>query len=228
MTPLALDYITFTQYDKTYKNVSVLFKEQDLINTMGEVLEQNQKRQLRVAETEKYPHVTFFFSGGRENPFIGEERILAPSPKVATYDLQPSMSAEELTVQTIDYIQNKGTDFLVINYANPDMVGHTGVFSAVVEGIEKVDDCISRLIPVLQTQGFDILICADHGNAEFMVNPDGTPNTAHTTNLVPVILISQNTSLQIKDGKLADVCPTLLYLMDIVAPKEMDGEVLVG
>lgn len=227
MKAMPLYYITMTNYDATYKNVQILFGEQDLQMTLGEVIEKTEKTQLRVAETEKYPHVTFFFSGGRETPFIGEKRILVASPKVATYDLKPSMSAEEITGNTILEIEHSHPDLLVLNFANPDMVGHTGVFSAVVEAIETVDKCLERLVEVLQKEGYDILVTADHGNADFVVNDDGTPNTAHTTNLVPLILVTENKNIKLTQGKLADLAPTILYIMGIPKPEQMTGNILV-
>lgn len=227
MKTLPLYYVTMTNYDATYKNVNILFGEQDLQMTLGEVIEKTEKTQLRVAETEKYPHVTFFFSGGRETPFIGEKRILVASPKVATYDLKPSMSAEEITNDTILEIERSHPDLLVLNFANPDMVGHTGVFSAVVEAIETVDNCLSRLVAVLQKEGYEILVTADHGNADFVVNDDGTPNTAHTTNLVPLILVTENKNITLEQGKLADLASTILYLMGIQKPEQMTGNVLI-
>ncbi len=229
MSPLDLYYITMTPYDHTYKNVKILFPEQDLKMTLGEVIEKAGKTQLRIAETEKYPHVTFFFSGGRETPFAGENRIMVPSPKVATYDQQPSMSAAGVTDAAIHEMETAKPDLIVLNYANPDMVGHSGVFPAVVEALETIDACATRLIGSCLENGYDAIIISDHGNSEFMVNPDGSPNTAHTTNPVPMIYVSQsNSPAQIHPGRLADIAPTILSLMGIPAPAEMDGTVLIG
>ncbi len=228
MKKLDLNFITMTPYDKTYKNIKTLFDEKDLVMTLGEVMEKNHKTQLRCAETEKYPHVTFFFSGGRENLFEGENRILIPSPKVATYDLKPSMSAFELCDAAVAEIQKSSPDLLVLNFANPDMVGHTGVFKAVVEAIEVIDKCANKLVSCCLEQNYAVIIIADHGNADFMVNEDGSPNTAHSMNLVPVILIDKDHAWKIKDGKLADIAPTILKIMDIVQPAEMDGTPLIS
>jgi 2,3-bisphosphoglycerate-independent phosphoglycerate mutase len=207
--------------------MKVLFHEQDLKMTLGEVMEKEGKTQLRMAETEKYPHVTFFFSGGRELPFEGERRILAPSPKVATYDLQPEMSARPLAEAAVKDIQENQPDLLVLNFANPDMVGHTGVFSAVVKAIETVDDCARQVVEACLQQGYSIIVTADHGNADFIVNSDGSPNTAHTTNPVPAILVEKESRFRLRDGKLADLAPTILTLMGLPIPEEMTGEVLV-
>lgn len=228
MHPLQLHYITMTIYDHKYKGIKNLFDNQDLSMTIGEVFEQADLTQLRAAETEKYPHVTFFFSGGREVPFEGEKRVMAPSPKVATYDLKPSMSAAELTSEAIKEIKTNDFGLVVLNYANPDMVGHTGVFSAVVEAVETVDTCLEKLVNTLLEKDYSIIILADHGNADFMVNEDGTPNTAHTTNLVPVLLVSKENKGTIKDGKLADIAPTLLWLAGLDIPEKMGGEVLIS
>jgi 2,3-bisphosphoglycerate-independent phosphoglycerate mutase len=228
MHPLKLYYVTFTQYDATYKDVKILFEEPDLQMTLGEVVEKAGKTQLRSAETEKYPHVTFFFSGGREVPFEGEKRIMVPSPKVATYDLQPAMSAVELADAVAEEINKEKEDLLVLNFANPDMVGHTGVFEAVVSALETVDACAKKVIETSKANGYDIILIADHGNADFMVNPDGTPNTAHTTNPVPVVLISDKLKdKKLNNGRLADVAPTLLDLMGIEKPVQMTGHSLL-
>jgi len=216
-----IHYFTMTEYDKTYKDVNVLFHTNDLTNTLGEVLSKNGKTQLRAAETEKYPHVTFFFNGGREEPFQGEARVMTNSPKVATYDLQPEMSAPELTNKVIEHLKSKYPDFVCVNYANPDMVGHTGVFSAIEKACETVDTCTKDLVEMATQMNYEILIIADHGNADKAINADGSPNTAHTTNLVPVFLL--NSDKKIYDGKLADVAPTILSLIGIDQPQEMDG-----
>lgn len=226
MHTLPLYYVTMTNYDKTFKNVHVIYDKDNLVNTLGEVLEQNNKTQIRIAETEKYPHVTFFFSGGREKPFKGEQRILVNSPKVATYDLQPEMSAEEVTTSIISEIEKGDTDFICLNYANPDMVGHTGVYSAIVKAVEKIDNCAQRVVEAGLKNDYSFIIIADHGNADFAINDDGTPNTAHSTNLVPCILIDEDYK-EIKNGKLGDIAPTILKLMNITPPKEMDGLSLV-
>jgi len=228
MKALNLHYITLTEYDKTYKNVSVVFPDIELNHTLGEVLEANNKKQVRIAETEKYPHVTFFFSGGKETPFVGETRHMAPSPKVATYDLQPEMSAEQVCGFTLDEIAKNEADFMVVNFANPDMVGHTGVVAAEMIAIEKVDNCLGRVVEAALKNNYTLLVTADHGNGEYMINEeDGSPNTAHTTNDVPLILIEPNKKHTIKSGKLADLAPTTLALMGIAQPKEMDGVSLI-
>ncbi len=226
MHTIPLHYVTMTNYDNTFKGVHVMYDKENLTNTLGEVLEQHHKTQIRIAETEKYPHVTFFFSGGREEPFIGEKRILANSPKVPTYDLQPEMSAEEVTTKIIDEINNKQPDFICLNFANPDMVGHTGVYDAIVKAVEKVDNCTERIVNCGLENNYSFIIIADHGNADYAINPDGSPNTAHSTNLVPCILIDKDCA-QVKDGKLGDVAPTILKIMGINQPKEMTGSALI-
>jgi len=226
MSTLPLYYVTMTNYDKTFQNVHVMFDKDNLTNTLGEVLEKHHKTQIRIAETEKYPHVTFFFSGGREKPFTGEKRILINSPKIATYDLQPEMSAEEVTNSILAEIEKADTYFICLNFANPDMVGHTGVYDAIIKAVEKVDSCAERIVKLGTSKGYSFIIIADHGNADFAINEDGTPNTAHSTNLVPCILID-NDYKNIKDGKLADVAPTILKLLNIEPAKEMDGECLI-
>jgi 2,3-bisphosphoglycerate-independent phosphoglycerate mutase len=229
MHKLDLQYITMTRYDETFKNIEVLFENQDLAKTMGEVLADAGKTQVRIAETEKYPHVTFFFSGGRETAFDGERRIMLPSPKVPTYDLQPEMSAFGITDAIIKEIEQDPPDFICLNYANTDMVGHTGVFSAAIKAAEAVDKCVSRLVPELLAKEYAIIIIADHGNADYMTNADGSPNTAHTKNPVPCILVSsKDKAYHLKDGKLADIAPTLLHLMDIDVPAEMEGDILTN
>lgn len=227
MMPLNIDVVTMTSYDHTFNGVRVLFESADMTRTLGEVLSNLGKTQLRIAETEKYPHVTYFFSGGREVAFDGEARIMIPSPKVATYDLQPEMSAEGVTDAAIQHITEFRPDFVCLNYANPDMVGHTGVFAAAVRAIETVDKCLGRLLPVALSLDYGILIIADHGNADTMVNPDGSPHTSHTMNPVPVIYVSNHHAFGIHDGKLADLAPTILYLLRIDKPAIMDGEILL-
>lgn len=227
MHTLPIHYFTMTEYDKTFEKVGVLFDNQDLVNTLGEVLAANDKTQLRAAETEKYPHVTFFFNGGREEPFNGEQRVMANSPKVATYDLQPEMSALELTERVKAKIDEGKIDFMCVNFANPDMVGHTGVYNAVIKACETVDACTKELVEAGEKQDYSFIIIADHGNADKVINEDGTPNTAHTTNLVPIYILDRDVKT-VKDGKLADIAPTVLHLMGLKAPAEMDGEVLVN
>lgn len=226
MTPLNLHYVTMTAYDDTFKNVAVMFHKDNLTNTLGEVLEAHGKTQTRIAETEKYPHVTFFFSGGREAEFKGESRLLIPSPKVATYDLQPEMSAQGVADAICDEINTREPDFICLNFANPDMVGHTGVFDAVVKAVETVDRCTKQVVECGLRAGYAFIIIADHGNAEFMVNDDGSVNTAHTTNLVPCILVNSDYTT-IADGKLGDIAPTILKLMNIPIPAEMTGNTLI-
>jgi 2,3-bisphosphoglycerate-independent phosphoglycerate mutase len=227
MQKMPLDYVTMTSYDDQFENVRIVFEKDNLGQTLGEILSENGKTQLRIAETEKYPHVTFFFSGGREEPFPGEKRIMIPSPKVATYDLQPQMSAAEVTAAVVTEMQNSSVDFVCLNFANADMVGHTGVFSAAVLAVEAVDRCLGDVIKAAEIGGYEMIILADHGNADVMKNTDGTPNTAHTTNPVPCILVSDRKDLKLKKGRLADVAPTLLELMNISAPSVMNGISLI-
>jgi len=226
MKKIALHYTTLTKYDETFKNVQVIFENDNLVNTLGDILAQNNKKQIRIAETEKYPHVTFFFNGGREVPFEGETRIMASSPKVATYDLQPEMSANELTEKLLPEIYKGEADFICLNFANADMVGHTGIFSAVVKAVETVDSCVEKIVTAGLQNGYTLLVTADHGNADYMINEDGSPNTAHTLNLVPLFLVDQNWQGQLKSGKLGDIAPTILDLMGISIPSEMTGNVL--
>ena len=229
MQPLALHYVTLTQYDKTFRNVEVAFTSDNLRLTMGEVLEAAGKTQIRIAETEKYPHVTFFFSGGREALFAGEQRLLVPSPQdVATYDLKPEMSAPGITGKILPEITAGSADFICLNFANTDMVGHTGVWEAVVKAAETVDACVARIVPAALAAGYEIFLTADHGNADYMQNEDGTPNTAHSTNLVPLFLISNEFKGRLSPlGKLGDLAPTILHRMGVVPPAEMTGKVLV-
>lgn len=227
MEPLPLYYVTMTSYDETFSNVKVVFRKDDLNDTLGEVLEHNNKTQVRIAETEKYPHVTFFFSGGREREFIGEKRILIQSPKVATYDLKPEMSAGEVTAAICAELQTGWPDFVCLNFANPDMVGHTGVFNAVIKAVETVDHCLKTVVECGIANGYSFIILADHGNADFMINGDGSPNTAHTTNLVPCILIDKDLH-HIADGKLGDIAPSLLTMMNVPIPAVMTGQILVS
>ncbi|MEM1216832.1 MAG: 2,3-bisphosphoglycerate-independent phosphoglycerate mutase [Bacteroidota bacterium] len=229
MQPLNLRYLTMTQYDQSFQNVEVLFEKDNLQNTLGEVLSAAGKTQVRIAETEKYPHVTFFFNGGREEPFEQEERILIPSPKeVNTYDEKPAMSAPEITEAILNSIEDQQPDFICLNFANTDMVGHTGDFQAAVAAAETVDECLGRLVRAAEQQQYELLVIADHGNADFMVNADGSPHTAHTLNPVPVIYVHQRPGQwQIRTGKLGDVAPTLLWMYGLEAPAEMDGQVLI-
>jgi 2,3-bisphosphoglycerate-independent phosphoglycerate mutase len=226
MHKLRLYYVTMTNYDHTFKNVQVVYGKDDLAMTLGEVLEKNRKKQIRIAETEKYPHVTFFFSGGREREFEGEKRILVPSPKVATYDLQPEMSAFALTDAILPELENATSDFICLNFANADMVGHTGDYNAVIKAVETVDSCTKRVVETGLKSHYSFIIIADHGNSDYMINEDGSPNTAHTTNPVPCILIDPDYK-KIKNGKLADIAPTILKLMEIPVPKEMNGDPLI-
>jgi len=228
MKKLPLHYLTLTNYDDSFQNVQVMFDKDNLENTLGEIVSKAGKKQIRIAETEKYPHVTFFFSGGREEAFEGESRIMCPSPKVATYDLKPEMSANDIKDKIIPELEKGSADFICLNFANPDMVGHTGVFSAAVTAVETVDKCNEAVTEIARKNGYAVIIIADHGNADIMVNEDGTPNTAHTTNLVPCILVDDSkTYSKIKDGKLGDLAPTILTLMGIAIPKEMTGTILV-
>ncbi len=227
MKKLNINYTTMAEYDKTFANVNVIFETDNLINTLGEVLAANGKQQVRMAETEKYPHVTFFFSGGREVPFQGERRIMVPSPKVATYDLQPEMSAYPLTDAAVAEIETKVADFICLNYANADMVGHTGIWQAVIKAVETVDTCVNRLVTTALANGYTIFLTADHGNADHMINDDGTPNTQHSLNLVPFFIIDNNWKENITPGKLGDLAPTILTMMNLAIPKEMSGSVLI-
>lgn len=220
-------FTTLTEYDKSFTNVHVVFQTDNLNNTIGEVLAANHRKQIRIAETEKYPHVTFFFSGGREIPFEGESRILIPSPKVATYDLQPEMGAVEITDLIIPEIENKTADFICLNYANADMVGHTGFFSAVVKAVETVDKCMKRLVSAALKSDYAVFIIADHGNADYMINEDGSPNTQHSLNLVPFFIVDNEFKGTINAGKLGDLAPTILTMMNIPIPKEMSGNILI-
>jgi 2,3-bisphosphoglycerate-independent phosphoglycerate mutase len=220
-------YTTMAEYDKTFSNVNVIFETDNLVNTLGEILAANGKQQVRMAETEKYPHVTFFFSGGREVPFVGERRIMVPSPKVATYDLQPEMSAYPLTDAAVAEIETKVADFICLNFANADMVGHTGIWQAVIKAVETVDICVNKLVTTALANGYTIFLTADHGNADYMINDDGTPNTQHSLNLVPFFIISNEWKGNIKPGKLGDLGPTILTMMNLAVPKQMSGNILI-
>jgi len=227
MHKLNLHYVTMTSYDATFKNVHVVFEKDNLKNTLGEVLSKLDKTQVRIAETEKYPHVTFFFSGGREDSFTGESRILVNSPKVATYDLQPEMSALEIRDRIMEHIEKETPNFICLNFANPDMVGHTGVYDAIIKAVETVDSCLQSVVEKGLDCGYEFLVIADHGNADYALNPDGSPNTAHSLNPVPVILVSREKGLTLKSGILADVAPTILRRLGIASPIEMTGHSLV-
>ncbi len=226
MHKLNLYYVTMTNYDDAYKGIHVVYDKENIKETLGEVLEKAGKKQIRIAETEKYPHVTFFFNGGREVPFDGEQRLLCPSPKVATYDMQPEMSAYEIRDTIIPELQKGEVDFVCLNFANPDMVGHTGDMQAAIKACETVDECAKAVITVAKENGYSTIVIADHGNCETMVNPDGSPNTAHTTNPVPLILVDDDIK-QIKDGVLGDIAPTILKMMGIEQPELMTREALV-
>lgn len=227
MHKLNLHYTTMTEYDASFQGVNVVFSTDNLNNTLGEVLEANKKTQIRIAETEKYPHVTFFFSGGREKPFEGEERILVSSPKVATYDLQPEMSAFEVTGAIVSEIEKGKVDFICLNYANADMVGHTGVWEAAIKAVETVDQCVQKVVTSALEKGYTVFLTADHGNADYMINEDGTPNTAHTLNPVPFFILDKEWRGSIAPGKLGDIAPTILTVMGLPIPKEMTGDVLI-
>ncbi|MCF8320781.1 MAG: 2,3-bisphosphoglycerate-independent phosphoglycerate mutase [Flavobacterium sp.] len=226
MHKLNLYYVTLTNYDETYQNVKVVYNKDNITETLGEVLEKAHKTQIRIAETEKYPHVTFFFSGGREEPFIGESRILKNSPKVATYDLQPEMSAFELAEALVPEIEKGEVDFVCLNFANGDMVGHTGVMSAAIKACEAVDQCVEKVITAALANNYTTIVIADHGNCETMINPDGSPNTAHTTNPVPIILVDKDLN-KIENGVLGDIAPTILELMGVIKPDVMTGHSLL-
>ena len=228
MFKMELHYITMSMYDHSWTNIGVLFEKDDLSKTLGEILEANNLKQIRIAETEKYPHVTFFFSGGREKEFEGEKRIMIPSPKVATYDLQPEMSAYIVKDAIVAELNKKETDFICLNFANADMVGHTGIFSAAIKACEAVDTCVGEVVDAALNNNYDVILTADHGNSDNEINEDGTPNTQHSTNPVPVFYISnENRFTSIKDGKLGDIAPTLLNIMGLNIPPEMSGEILV-
>ena len=226
MKKLDLYYVTMTNYDENFKGLHVVFNKDNITETLGEVLEKNNKTQIRIAETEKYPHVTFFFSGGRETPFKGECRILKNSPKVATYDLKPEMSAFELTDALVPELKKGDVDFVCLNFANGDMVGHTGSMPAAIKACEAVDTCVEKVVTTAIENGYTTLLIADHGNCETMINPDGSPNTAHTTNPVPIILIDKDLK-QIKNGVLGDLAPTILKLIGIEKPIVMTQESLI-
>jgi 2,3-bisphosphoglycerate-independent phosphoglycerate mutase len=229
MHPLKLQYYTLTQYDETFEIAGVVFTNDNLTRTLGEVVADAGLIQLRAAETEKYPHVTFFFSGGREEIFPGELRWMEASPKVATYDLQPEMSAIPLVENVIRIIQEKQPDFVCLNFANPDMVGHTGVYDAIIKAVETVDACLGKLVGICTDLDYEMIIIADHGNADYAENADGSPNTAHSTNPVPIWWVTEEENADINSGKLADVAPSILKIMGLEQPSEMTGtNLLVG
>ena len=222
-----LQYYCMTPYDASFTGVHILFDKENVQNTLGEYLSALGKKQLHIAETEKYAHVTFFFNGGREAPFDGEDRILVPSPKVATYDLKPEMSAFEVKDKLVEAINTQKYDFIVVNYANGDMVGHTGVYSAIETAVKAVDACVKDTVEAAKANDYEVIIIADHGNADYAINPDGSPNTAHSLNPVPCVYVTANTDAKVENGILADVAPTLLHIMDIPQPAEMNGKCLI-
>lgn len=226
MHKLDLYYVTMTNYDESFKGIKIIFNKENIKDTLGEILAKNGKKQIRIAETEKYPHVTFFFNGGREEPFDGEKRILCPSPKVATYDLQPEMSAYDIRDAIVPELQKGEADFVCLNFANPDMVGHTGVMEAAIKACETVDECAKDVITAGLENGYSTIVIADHGNCDTMVNPDGSPNTAHTTNPVPLILVD-NDIKEVKSGVLGDIAPTILKLLEVPQPELMTQKPLV-
>ncbi len=227
MKKMKLHVYTMSSYDATFQDLSVIFEKDNLTNTLGEVLSKMERTQVRIAETEKYPHVTFFFSGGREKTFEGERRLLAHSPKVATYDLKPEMSAYDVRDMIVNDMISEKPNFFCLNFANPDMVGHTGVYEAIVKAVETVDSCLKDVVEAGQKLGYEFLVIADHGNADYALNPDGSPNTAHSLNPVPVVLVTED-DLHLNDGILADVAPTILHRMNIASPLEMTGKSLVS
>ncbi|MCK4465055.1 MAG: phosphoglycerate mutase (2,3-diphosphoglycerate-independent), partial [Bacteroidales bacterium] len=226
MKTIPLYYLTLARYDDTFKNIRIIYDKENVSNTLGEILSKAGKKQIRIAETEKYAHVTFFFSGGREEKFENENRILIPSPKVPTYDMQPEMSAYLVEDAIVKELKKQEADFVCLNFANCDMVGHTGIYEAIVKAVETVDECVGEVVKTAKENNYTALIIADHGNADNAVNPDGTPNTAHSLNPVPCILVSDKYE-NIKNGILADVAPTILTLMDMPVPEEMTGNILI-
>jgi len=226
MSTLNLHFTTLTNYDSSYQKVNVIYDKANIKNTLGEVLEQNNKTQIRISETEKYPHVTFFFSGGREKEFIGEKRLMINSPKVATYDLQPEMSAPEVTETIVAELEKGETDFVCLNFANPDMVGHTGDYNAIKKAVETIDNCTKQVVESGLKNDYAFIIIADHGNADLALNSDGTPNTAHSTNLVPCFALNTGFN-NIQNGKLGDIAPTILKIMEVETPIEMTGIILI-
>lgn len=227
MKPLNLELLTMTSYDDSFSNVKVVFEKDNLKDTLGEVIEASGKSQVRIAETEKYPHVTFFFSGGRELEFNNEKRILINSPKVATYDMQPEMSAPEVTEKIVDELKSHQPDFFCLNFANPDMVGHTGVYEAIIKAVETVDSSLGKVVQTALSNEYELLVIADHGNADFAINQDGTPNTAHSLNPVPLVFVTKEGGIRLSSGILADVAPTILSRMGITQPTAMSGKSLI-
>ena len=222
-----LQYYCMTPYDASFEGVHILFPKENVTNTLGEYLAANGKRQLHTAETEKYAHVTFFFNGGRETPYEGEDRILVPSPKVATYDLKPEMSAYEVKDKLVGAINTQEYDFIVVNFANGDMVGHTGIYNAIAKAVHAIDNCVKEVVETAKANDYETIIIADHGNADHALNEDGTPNTAHSLNPVPFIYVTDNNSATVKDGRLADVAPSILHIMGLEQPADMTGENLI-
>ena len=222
-----LQYFCMTPYDASFTGVNILFPKENVTNTLGEYLSAQGKRQLHTAETEKYAHVTFFFNGGRETPYEGEDRILVPSPKVATYDLKPEMSAYEVKDKLVGAINTQEYDFIVVNFANGDMVGHTGIYNAIAKAVHAIDNCVKDVVETAKANDYEVIIIADHGNADNAINEDETPNTAHSLNPVPFIYVTNNNSATVKDGRLADVAPSILHIMGLEKPEEMTGENLI-
>jgi 2,3-bisphosphoglycerate-independent phosphoglycerate mutase len=222
-----LQYFCMTPYDASFTGVNILFPKENVMNTLGEYLSANGKRQLHTAETEKYAHVTFFFNGGRETPYEGEDRILVPSPKVATYDLKPEMSAYEVKDKLVGAIKTQEYDFIVVNFANGDMVGHTGIYNAIAKAVHAIDNCVKEVVETAKANDYETIIIADHGNADHALNEDGTPNTAHSLNPVPFIYVTDNNSATVKDGRLADVAPSILHILGMEQPADMTGENLI-
>ena len=222
-----LQYYCMTPYDASFKGVHILFNKENVQNTLGEYLANNGKTQLHIAETEKYAHVTFFFNGGRETPYENEDRILVPSPKVATYDLKPEMSAYEVKDKLVEAIGTQKYDFIVVNYANGDMVGHTGIYEAIEKAVVAIDNCVKDTVEAAKANGYEVIIIADHGNADHALNADGTPNTAHSLNPVPFVYVTENKAAQVENGVLADVAPSILHILGMAQPAEMTGKDLI-
>ena len=222
-----LQYYCMTPYDSSFTGVHILFNKENVMNTLGEVVSKSGMKQLHIAETEKYAHVTFFFNGGREEPYENEDRILVPSPKVATYDLKPEMSAYEVKDKLVEAIGTQKYDWIVVNYANGDMVGHTGIYSAIEKAVVAIDNCVKDTVEACKANGYDVIIIADHGNCDNAINPDGTPNTAHSLNPVPFVYVSDKKDAKVEAGKLADVAPSILHILGIAQPAEMTGKCLI-